>query len=107
MPKATFINPDGSHIDIDVPLGENLMRAGTASGIDSILGDCGGGLACATCHVFVSPEFISRLPAMTEGEYEMLDYAAADRREGSRLSCQIIMHEELAGIVVEVADPQA
>lgn len=106
MPKATFINPDGSRIDVDVPIGESLMRAGTANGIDSILGDCGGGLACATCHVFVAPSFLSSLPAMAEGEHEMLDYAAAGRRSGSRLSCQIIMNEDLAGIVVEVADPQ-
>ena len=107
MPKATFINPDGSQIDIDVPAGESLMRAGIANGIDSILGDCGGGLACATCHVFVAPPFLSKLPAMSEGEREMLDYAAAGRREGSRLSCQIVMSGDLAGIVVEVADPQA
>lgn len=106
MPKATFINPDGSHLEVDAPVGESLMRTGTANGIDSILGDCGGGLACATCHVFVSPQFLSMLPQMTEGEHEMLDYAAAERREGSRLSCQIIMQEDLDGIVVEVADPQ-
>lgn len=106
MPKATFVNTDGSRTEVDVPNGESLMRAATANGIDGILGDCGGGLACATCHVFVGDDFVGKLPDMTDGESEMLDYAAAGRQPGSRLSCQIVMSDALDGIVVEIADPQ-
>ena len=106
MPKATFVNIDGSRTEVDVPSGDTLMRAATANGIDSILGDCGGGLACATCHVFVRQDFYGKLPDITEGESEMLDYAAAGRQPKSRLSCQIVMSDALDGIVVEIADPQ-
>jgi 2Fe-2S ferredoxin len=106
MPKVTFINPDESRITIDVPIGESLMRAATSNGIDTILGTCGGALACATCHIFVDPEHRAQLPEMSDDENEMLEYAAAGRQEGSRLSCQIVMTDELAGIMVRVADPQ-
>lgn len=106
MPKVTFINPDESRIELDVPAGQSLMRAATAHGIEGIVGDCGGGLTCATCHVLVQENFLPNTPAVTANEDQMLDFTAMGRQANSRLSCQIVMTEELDGLVVRIADPQ-
>lgn len=106
MPKITFINPDGSEVGVEVANGENAMRAAAANGLDGIVGDCGGALNCATCHVFVSKEFWDKLPDIDPLEDQMLDFTAATRRSNSRLSCQIIMSEELDGLILTIADPQ-
>jgi ferredoxin, 2Fe-2S len=106
MTHATFICTDGNRRDIDVAVGSNLMRAACDSGIDGIVGDCGGSLSCATCHVFVEDGFADRLPGPEANEDQMLDYTAAGRQPNSRLACQIVMNEALSGIVVRVADPQ-
>jgi ferredoxin, 2Fe-2S len=106
MPKVTFINPDESRIELDVPVGQSLMRAATAHGIDGIVGDCGGGLTCATCHVLVQENFLPNTPPITPNEDQMLDFTAMGRHDNSRLSCQIVMTEELDGLVVRIADPQ-
>lgn len=106
MPKVTFINPDDSRVELDVPVGQSLMRAATANGIDGIVGDCGGGLTCATCHVLVQEEFLPNTSTVTANEDQMLDFTAMGRQPNSRLSCQIVMTEELDGLVVRIADPQ-
>ncbi|MBP0590445.1 2Fe-2S iron-sulfur cluster binding domain-containing protein [Paraburkholderia sp. LEh10] len=106
MVKATYISPDGTSTEIDVPLGTTLMQAATANCIEGIIGDCGGNVSCATCHVLVSSEFVDRLPPMSDAENQMLDYTVAPRQPNSRLSCQVLVTEELDGIVVEIADPQ-
>ena len=67
---------------------------------------CGGMCSCATCHVYVDPEFAALQPPMSNSENQMLDATAAPRESNSRLSCQILMHESLDGIRVRVADPQ-
>ncbi|MCV0394908.1 MAG: 2Fe-2S iron-sulfur cluster binding domain-containing protein [Rhizobiaceae bacterium] len=106
MPKVTFINPDESRVELDVPVGQSLMRAATAAGIDGIVGDCGGGLTCATCHVLVQEEFLPDTPPVTPNEDQMLDFTAMGRHPTSRLSCQLVMTEALDGLVVRIADPQ-
>lgn len=106
MPKVTFINPDGSTVELDVPVGQSLMRAATAHGIDGIVGDCGGGLTCATCHVLVEEKFLPETPEITPNEDQMLDFTAMERQPNSRLSCQLVMTEALDGMVVRIADPQ-
>jgi 2Fe-2S ferredoxin len=106
MPQATFICSDGAQHAIDVAMGASLMRAATDHGIEGIVGDCGGSMSCATCHVFVEDGFIHRLPDMEPNEDQILEYTAAGRQPNSRLSCQIVMNEALDGIVVRVADPQ-
>jgi Ferredoxin len=82
------------------------MQAAHDGGVDGIVGDCGGCLSCATCHVFVDPEYLDRLPGPSATENEMLDYAAAGRESNSRLSCQIFMSEQLEGVSVRIAYPQ-
>jgi 2Fe-2S ferredoxin len=106
MPQATFICSDGTQRALDVAIGSNLMRAATDHGIEGIVGDCGGAMSCATCHVFVADSFAQRLPAMEPNEDQILEYTAAGRQPNSRLACQIVMNESLHGIVVTVADPQ-
>ena len=106
MPKVTFINPDETRIELDIPVGTSLMRAAVAHGIAGIVGDCGGGLTCATCHVLVDEEFLPRTPPMTPNEDQMLDFTAMGRQPNSRLSCQLVMQDDLAGLTVRIADPQ-
>jgi 2Fe-2S ferredoxin len=106
MTKATFICADGARRDVDVPVGTNLMRAACDHGIDEIVGDCGGSLSCATCHVFVEDGPADALPAMASTEDQMLDYTAAPRQATSRLSCQLVMSAALDGLVLRIANPQ-
>lgn len=106
MPQATFVHADGTRRALDVAAGTSLMRAATDHGLEGIVGDCGGAMSCATCHVFVEPAFAALLPPMQPNEDQILDYTAAGRRPESRLACQIVMSDALDGIVVHVADPQ-
>jgi 2Fe-2S ferredoxin len=104
--KAIFVSPDGSVDELEVEPGTSLMLAATSNGLTDIVGDCGGSASCATCHVYVEPEFVAHLPPMSNSENQMLDATAAPREPNSRLSCQILMRESLDGIRVRVADPQ-
>ncbi|PSJ65277.1 2Fe-2S iron-sulfur cluster-binding protein [Kumtagia ephedrae] len=106
MPKVTFINPDESRIELDIPVGTSLMRAATAHGIDGIVGDCGGGLTCATCHVLVEDGYLDKMPAVQANEDQMLDFTAMGRSPCSRLSCQLVVTEDMDGLTVRIADPQ-
>ncbi|MDR3453042.1 MAG: 2Fe-2S iron-sulfur cluster-binding protein [Rhodoferax sp.] len=106
MTQATFICADGSRRDVDVSMGINLMRAACDNGIEGIVGDCGGAMSCATCHVFVEDGFADRVGAMEPNENQILDFTAAGRQPNSRLACQIVMSEALHGIIVRIADPQ-
>lgn len=90
--------------EVEVPVGTSLMQAATSSGVDSILGECGGAMSCATCHVFVDPGFVDLMDAPSETESQMLDYTNTPRQANSRLSCQLVMSEALAGLTVTVAE---
>jgi 2Fe-2S ferredoxin len=102
MPRICFIRSGGERLEVESPEGENVMRAALANGVYEISGECGGVLACATCHVYVDPAFLDRLPPMTDDENDMLDFAEAPRKENSRLSCQIPVTAELDGMIVTV-----
>lgn len=106
MPLVIYVHSDGSQTERDVPAGTNLMMAATGSGVEGIVGDCGGVMSCATCHVVVDAAFADRLPPPGDTEKQMLDYTAMPRQPRSRLSCQIVMRDDLAGIRVAIADPQ-
>jgi len=103
MPKINFILKDGSTKEVDAPLGLSLMEVAVKEDIDAIEGACGGGLACATCHLYVHPDFKDQtMPEdgeVSEDEEDMLDLAF-DVRPTSRLCCQIIVTEELDGLTV-------
>jgi 2Fe-2S ferredoxin len=100
MPKITFINRDGSRRDVDAPIGLSVMEVAHRNGID-IEGACEGSLACSTCHVIVEPNDFDRLAEPTEDEEDMLDLAFG-LTHTSRLSCQIIVSEELDGLTVRL-----
>lgn len=106
MVNVTFICADGAQREVPVAIGTHLMHAACDNGIEGIVGDCGGSMSCATCHVFVEQGFVDRLPPMLDNENQILDYTAAGRQPNSRLACQIVMDEALDGIVVRIADPQ-
>lgn len=102
MPTITFIQQDGATNNVSVQEGTSLMRAAVTNGVPGIVGECGGQAMCATCHVFVRPEFATQLPELSDDEDEMLDCTTADRTDASRLGCQIKMSATLDHIVVDV-----
>lgn len=106
MPKVTFVRPDGDEVAFDVSDGTSVMAAAVSNGVTEIVAECGGTLACATCHAYVADEFLDRLPPVGPDEAEMLDYTACPREAGSRLSCQLPMGPELDGIVVRLPADQ-
>lgn len=106
MPRVIYIHPNGEREEIEVPVGQNLMVAAAGHDIEGIVGDCGGAMNCATCHVVVEESFATLLPAPDDTENQMLDFTAAPRQANSRLSCQIQMSDVLDGIAVRIADPQ-
>ena len=98
MPKMTFINPDGTRLEVEAPVGLSVLEIAHRNNIN-LEGACEGSLACSTCHVIVSPEDYERLAEATEDEEDMLDLAFG-LTHTSRLGCQIIMTEELDGLTV-------
>ena len=82
--------------------GVSLMRAATDAGVEGIAADCGGSLSCATCHVYVAADWVAALPAPDRDEASMLEMTAAERRPGSRLSCQIVLTPVLDGLQVQL-----
>ncbi len=97
---VTFLDPRGKTVAAIAEPGDNLLRVGQAAGLP-LEGTCEGQMACSTCHVVVAPEWFDRLPAASEEEEDMLDFAAGARRT-SRLSCQIELTAELDGLTVTV-----
>ena len=98
MPKLTFIEKDGNHKTVEAPIGLSIMELAHKFDVD-IEGACEGSLACATCHVIVDPDWFSKLEEASEDEEDMLDLAFG-LTETSRLGCQIIMSDDLDGLVV-------
>jgi 2Fe-2S ferredoxin len=105
MPRITFIEPGGLRRVIDALIGISLMEAAVQNGVQGILALCGGACACATCHVYVDAEWLSRLQPREEMEEGMLE-CAWEPRGNSRLSCQIHITAELEGLEVTVPQRQ-
>lgn len=104
---VTLVQQDGREVVIDnAPPGESLMEVARAHGVDGILGDCGGGCACATCHVYVDPNWREIVGPPDEIEAMTLDMVSEITRDNSRLSCQIRIAPELDGLRVTVAPSQ-
>jgi Ferredoxin len=104
--KVKFVAADGAEQELAVEEGVSLMEAAVHGGVDGIDADCGGQLACATCHIYLDDAWLSRVPPPAEDEEDMLEFALG-RDARSRLSCQIIMSESLDGLVVHVPESQA
>ena len=106
MINVTYIEFCGTEHDIEAQPGVSLMEAARSNNVPGILADCGGACACATCHVMVDPEWLSRLPEVSEEEDTMLDFGLEERTGMSRLSCQIQATEALDGIVLRLPESQ-
>ena len=100
--QATWRLPNGQSITATVHPGQSLMEAAVAHNIPNVIGECGGSLSCATCHVVVDPAWAARAGPPTAFEHDMLDVTDADRQPTSRLSCQIRMTAALDGILLHV-----
>jgi len=100
MPKMTFINTDGSRLEVEAPIGLSVMEIAHRNNVD-LEGACEGSLACSTCHVVVDQEWYDVLEPASEDEEDMLDLAFG-LTHTSRLGCQIKMTEELDGLTVSL-----
>ena len=105
MAKITYITSDAKVHEIDVPNGLTIMEGAVQNDIPGIDADCGGGMACATCHVYVKDEWFDRLPKKEDGEEDMLDMAF-EPKQNSRLSCQLVVSDELDGLIVNIPSKQ-
>jgi 2Fe-2S ferredoxin len=105
MPKVTFIDHEGTSREIEAKSGTTIMEAAVQNMVPGIDADCGGACACATCHVYVAEEWMSKLKARDDMEESMLDFAE-DVKDNSRLSCQIQLSDALDGITVTTPEVQ-
>lgn len=103
MPKLIVVNRSGEEREVTGAAGLSVMEVIRENGFDELLALCGGCCSCATCHVYVDPEFAAKLPAMSEDENDLLE-SSSERDARSRLSCQIPFTDDLDGMRVTIAD---
>jgi 2Fe-2S ferredoxin len=102
MPKLVVVTREGEESVLEAEAGLSVMEVIRDAGIDELLALCGGCCSCATCHVFVDPAFGGVLPEMSDDENDLLD-SSDHRDERSRLSCQLVMSDDLDGLTVTIA----
>ena len=105
MTKITYIEHNGTEHIIDVQNGLTVMEGAIQNDIPGIDADCGGSMACATCHVYVNDEWYNKIDEKTEGEDDMIDQAY-EPKKNSRLSCQITVSDKIEGLVVHLPEKQ-
>jgi len=105
MPRITFIGFEGAEYTVDADNGFTVMEAARDNDVPGIEAECGGAGACATCHVYIDKEWIAVSGTAGRVEGELLELVE-DRREESRLSCQINISSEMAGLVVRLPKTQ-
>ncbi|WP_457650307.1 2Fe-2S iron-sulfur cluster-binding protein [Profundibacter sp.] len=106
MAKITFVEHNGTEHVVEVAAGLTVMEAARDNNVPGIEADCGGACACSTCHVYVAPEWVDRLPPKEAMEEDMLDFAWQPDPARSRLTCQIKVTDELDGLVVHMPEKQ-
>ena len=105
MAKITYIENNGTSHTVDVAEGLTVMEGAVQNNIPGIDADCGGGMACATCHVYVKDEWFDKINKKSEGEDDMIDQAY-EPKKSSRLSCQIQVSPEIDGLEVHFLENQ-
>ena len=105
MAKITYIEHSGKSHTVDVSNGLTVMEGAVQNDIPGIDADCGGSMACATCHVYVKDDWFNKLPPKNEGEDDMIDQAY-EPSSNSRLSCQIQVSDNLNGLEVYLPEKQ-
>jgi 2Fe-2S ferredoxin len=106
VPKVTYVSALGDQSVIIGQVGESVMAAAVRNGVPGIIGECGGNSSCATCHVWVRDEFRDLVGEPGDLEDDLLDLGVSERRDGSRLSCQIVLTDDLDGLTVDVPAEQ-
>lgn len=106
MARITYIEANGTEHVVDVPNGLTVMEGARDNDVPGIEADCGGACACSTCHVYVAPDWVERLPPRDEMEADMLDFAWEPDPLRSRLTCQIRVTDALDGLVVQMPERQ-
>ena len=106
MAKITYVEFGGKEHVVDVAPGLTVMEGARDNGIPGIEADCGGACACSTCHVYVAPDWVDRLPPRDPMEADMLDFAYHPDPVRSRLTCQLKVSEALDGLVVQMPEKQ-
>jgi 2Fe-2S ferredoxin len=106
MPKITYIDKLNNSKTIDIENGLSVMEGAIQNNIPGIDADCGGGMACATCHVYVKEKWLDIVPKAEDAEIDMIDMAY-EPKKNSRLSCQIIVSDELDGLTVSTPEKQS
>ncbi len=106
MPKITYKDSQGGNKTIEVDNGLSVMEGAIQNEIPGIDADCGGSMACATCHVYVDDIWLNKIPKAEEAEVDMIDMAF-EPKKNSRLSCQIIVSDELDGLIVTTPEKQS
>lgn len=105
MPVITFVAHDGATFEVEAAAGSNLMQVALNNGIDGILGECGGACSCATCHCYLGAADYARVPAPGPMERDMLD-CVAEPEATSRLGCQVVISDDMDGLVVRMPASQ-
>ena len=105
MAKITYIENNGKSHTVEVAEGLTVMEGAVQNNIPGIDADCGGGMACATCHVYVKDEWFDKINKKSEGEDDMIDQAY-EPKKSSRLSCQIQVSSDIDGLEVHLPEKQ-
>ena len=106
MPKITYKDSEWNSKTIKVENGLTVMEGAIQNDIPGIDADCGGSMACATCHVYVEEKWLDKIPKAEEAEVDMIDMAY-EPKKNSRLSCQLIVSDELEGLTVTTPAQQS
>ena len=106
MPKITYISHSGKKNTIEVAVGLSVMEGAIQNNVEGIDADCGGSMACATCHVYVPQDWFNKMEKPQDAEQDMIDMAY-EPKKNSRLSCQIIVSDELEGLEVTTPEKQS
>ena len=106
MAKITYIEHNGTEHVVEVANGLTVMEGARDNNIPGIEADCGGACACSTCHVYVDPSWVEKLPQKDDMEEDMLDFAFEPDPERSRLTCQLKVSDALDGLIVQMPEKQ-
>ena len=105
MTKVTYKDFQGNSKTIEVENGLSVMEGAIQNNIPGIDADCGGSMACSTCHVYVEDKWLNKLPKIEDAEVDMIDMAY-EPKKNSRLSCQLIVTDEMNGLIVTTPEKQ-
>lgn len=102
MPSITYVLPDGSAAEVDVPCGQSVMDGSVRNNLPGIVAECGGSCSCATCHVYLEHASNDAFEEAMSEELDLLEFLE-EVQDNSRLSCQLVVTDDAAGARVRVA----